>query len=62
MLALSAAIDLAVLKLDDGSFLTPIPALPMRPELPEIQQTVFAYGYPEGGIGPVDHPGYRVAA
>ena len=50
MLALSAAIDLAVLKLDDRDFFDAHPALPMRPELPRIQQTVFAYGYPEGGM------------
>ena len=50
VLALSAAIDLAVLTLDDAGFFEAHPALPQRPELPKIQQTVYAYGYPEGGM------------
>ena len=48
--ALALAIDLAVLKIDDPGFFETHPALPQRKELPKIQQTVFAYGYPEGGM------------
>lgn len=47
--ALAPGIDLAVLKLDDESFFDDHPPLPLRPQLPKIQQTIFAYGYPEGG-------------
>jgi S1-C subfamily serine protease len=50
MEALAASIDLAVLKLDDPAFFETHPPLPLRGELPKIQQTVFAYGYPEGGM------------
>jgi S1-C subfamily serine protease len=50
MEALSASIDLAVLKLDDPAFFETHPPLPLRHELPKIQQTVYAYGYPEGGM------------
>ena len=49
MYALSAAIDLAVLTLDDPAFFQTHPPLPLR-ELPKIQQTVYTYGYPEGGM------------
>lgn len=42
-------IDLAVLKLDDESFFDSHPALAMSTNLPEIKDTVMAYGYPEGG-------------
>ena len=47
--ALASGIDLAVLKLQDESFFDSHPPLPLRLQLPKIQQTVFAYGYPEGG-------------
>jgi S1-C subfamily serine protease len=50
MVALASSIDLAVLKLDDPAFFETHPPLPHRLELPKIQQTVFAYGYPEGGM------------
>ena len=39
-----------MLKLDDPTFFEAHPPLPTRPQLPKIQQTVFAYGYPEGGM------------
>jgi S1-C subfamily serine protease len=47
--AIAPGIDLAVLKLQDESFFDSHPPLPLRLQLPKIQQTVFAYGYPEGG-------------
>jgi S1-C subfamily serine protease len=47
--ALAPGIDLAVLKLDDELFFDDHPPLPLRLQLPKIQQTIFAYGYPEGG-------------
>jgi S1-C subfamily serine protease len=50
VVALAASIDLAVLKLDDDGFFETHPALPPQKQLPKIQQTVFAYGYPEGGM------------
>ncbi len=50
VLALAPSIDLAVLKLDDPEFFESHPPLPLRQQLPRIQQTVFAYGYPEGGM------------
>jgi S1-C subfamily serine protease len=50
VVALAASIDLAVLKLDDAEFFEKHPALPQQKQLPKIQQTVFAYGYPEGGM------------
>jgi hypothetical protein len=49
VLALASGIDLAVLKLQDETFFDSHPPLPLRLQLPKIQQTVFAYGYPEGG-------------
>jgi len=42
-------IDLAVLKLDDESFFDAHPPLAMTKALPEIKDSVMAYGYPEGG-------------
>ncbi len=50
VVAIAASIDLAVLKLDDAEFFDKHPALPHQKQLPKIQQTVFAYGYPEGGM------------
>ena len=50
VLALAPSIDLAVLKLDDPAFFESHPPLAQRQQLPKIQQTVFAYGYPEGGM------------
>jgi S1-C subfamily serine protease len=47
--ALAAGIDLAVLKVEDESFFADHPPLPVNSKLPGSQQTVFAYGYPEGG-------------
>jgi S1-C subfamily serine protease len=47
--ALAPGIDLAVLKLSDESFFDDHPPLSFRPQLPKIPQTIFAYGYPEGG-------------
>ena len=47
--AIAPGIDLAVLKLDDETFFDTHPPLPARKALPEIKDTVMAYGYPEGG-------------
>ena len=47
--AMAPGIDLAVLKLDDESFFDAHPALPVDSKIPLLQQTIFAYGYPEGG-------------
>jgi len=47
--ALAAGIDLAVLKLDDESYFDTHPPLSASRQLPELQQSAFAYGYPEGG-------------
>src|SRR5206468_2924940 len=47
--AVAPGIDLAVLKLDDESFFDSHPPLPRASTLPEIKDTVMAYGYPEGG-------------
>ncbi len=46
---LAPGIDLALIKLDDQSFFDSHPALPMNPKVPALQQTIFVYGYPEGG-------------
>ncbi len=46
---IAPGIDLAVLKLEDESFFDNHSPLPINPKLPALQQTVFAYGYPEGG-------------
>jgi S1-C subfamily serine protease len=46
---LSPGIDLAVLKLDDDSAFDAHPALPLTSKVPALQQTIFVYGYPEGG-------------
>jgi S1-C subfamily serine protease len=47
--AIAPGIDLAVLKLDDESFFDAHPPLPRASILPEIKDTVMAYGYPVGG-------------
>ena len=47
--AVAPGIDLAVLKLDDESFFDTHPPLSRAKALPEIQDMVMAYGYPEGG-------------
>jgi S1-C subfamily serine protease len=49
VVAVAPGIDLAVLKLDDQSFFDAHPPLQFSEKLPELQQTVLAYGYPEGG-------------
>lgn len=46
---IAPGIDLAVLKLDDASFFDSHPPLAMTQTLPEIKDSVMAYGYPEGG-------------
>jgi S1-C subfamily serine protease len=46
---LSAAMDLAVLKLNDESFFDSHHPLRQNPKIPALQQTVVVYGYPEGG-------------
>ncbi len=47
--AIAPGIDLAVLTLDDAAFFESHPPLPFSPKPPVLQQTVYAYGYPEGG-------------
>jgi S1-C subfamily serine protease len=47
--AIAPGIDLAVLKLEDETFFETHKALAMSKTLPEIKDTVMAYGYPEGG-------------
>jgi S1-C subfamily serine protease len=47
--ALTPGLDLAVLKLDDESFFETHPPLPKSSKVPALQQTIFVYGYPEGG-------------
>jgi S1-C subfamily serine protease len=49
--AVSTSMDLAVLKLEDASFFDSHRALPRASNLPEIRDTVMAYGYPRGGSG-----------
>jgi S1-C subfamily serine protease len=46
---LAPGIDLALIKLDDESFFDAHPALPASSKIPALQQTIFVYGYPEGG-------------
>jgi S1-C subfamily serine protease len=46
---IAPGIDLAVLKLDDETFFDSHAPLPRADTLPEIKDTVMAYGYPEGG-------------
>ena len=47
--AIAPGIDLAVLKLDDESFFETHAPLARANTLPEIKDTVLAYGYPAGG-------------
>ena len=47
--AIAPGIDLAVLKLDNESFFESHPAIAVAPKLSSLQQSVFVYGYPEGG-------------
>ena len=47
--AVAPGIDLAVLKVDDATFFDSHPPIVMATNLPEIKDTVMAYGYPEGG-------------
>ncbi len=61
VVALAPGIDLAVVKLEDESFFDAHPPLPASPKLPGLQQTVLAYGYPEGGTRAVDHAGDHLA-
>ncbi len=66
--AVAPGIDLAVLKLDDEAFFASHPPLPRSKALPEIKDTVMAYGYPEGGtslsitkgiVSRIDFAGYN---
>ena len=50
IVAVAPGIDLAVLKLDDESGFDSHPPLPTSSHLPERQQTVLVYGFPEGGM------------
>jgi S1-C subfamily serine protease len=47
--AMSPAMDLAVLKLEDESFFDARPALPRATTLPVIKDAVLTYGFPTGG-------------
>jgi S1-C subfamily serine protease len=47
--AIAPGIDLAVLKVDDKTFFDSHPALPRAKNLPDIEDAVMTYGYPEGG-------------
>jgi len=47
--AIAPGIDLAIVKLEDESFFDSHPAATIGDELPEVGQTVEAYGYPIGG-------------
>jgi S1-C subfamily serine protease len=47
--AVSAGMDLAVIKLDDESFFEKRPPLSRVSTLPEVKETVVVYGYPQGG-------------
>ncbi len=49
VLAMDPGIDLAVLKLEDESFFAKRPPLPRASVLPQIKDTVLAYGFPTGG-------------
>ena len=49
VVAVAPGIDLAVLKLDDESFFDTHPAVPRASALPQIKDTVLAYGFPTGG-------------
>jgi len=49
VVAIAPGIDLAVLKLEDESFFESRPPIARASRLPEIKDTVLAYGYPTGG-------------
>jgi S1-C subfamily serine protease len=49
VVAVAPGIDLAVLQLDDASFFDTHPAIKRASELPQIKDTVLAYGFPTGG-------------
>jgi len=49
VVAMDPGIDLAVLKLDDESFFASHPPLPRASVLPQIKDSVLAYGFPTGG-------------
>lgn len=49
LVAIAPGIDLAVLKLDDESFFDSHAPLARANALPQIQDTVLAYGFPTGG-------------
>lgn len=49
VVAVAPDIDLAVLKLEDESFFDARPPIARASKLPEIKDTVLAYGYPTGG-------------
>jgi S1-C subfamily serine protease len=49
VVAVAPGIDLAVLQLDDTSFFDTHPAIKRASELPQIKDTVLAYGFPTGG-------------
>ncbi len=47
--AMAPGIDLAVLKLDDGTFFDSHPPLPRAKVMPDVQDPVLVYGFPTGG-------------
>jgi S1-C subfamily serine protease len=47
--AITAGMDLAILKLDDESFFDNRGALPFAQELPRVKDSINVYGYPTGG-------------
>ena len=47
--AMTPAMDLAILRLDDESFFDKRGALPFAAEMPRVKDTVNVYGYPTGG-------------
>jgi S1-C subfamily serine protease len=49
VVAVSPGIDLAVLRLEDESFFDKRVPMPRTTALPEVKETVLAYGYPQGG-------------
>lgn len=49
VVAFAPGIDLAILKLDDETFFDTHQPLARAPVLPDIKDTVLAYGYPTGG-------------
>jgi S1-C subfamily serine protease len=49
VIAIAPGIDLAVLELEDKSFFDARPPIARASKLPEIKDSVLAYGYPTGG-------------